>query len=259
LKIVDPANSIPKYLQIKAWLKDLIQTGRYALGEKLPSEIELARMCEVNRNTLRQALAELSAEGILRKEKGSGTFVESVEPQALKHRLQQISSFSDDLKESGIRGKTRIIHKGIQKADRRLMQTLMLGNNNLVVVVRRLRTGNDIPLLYEESYLPADMFNDILKMDLTHSMYTILSEQLNAVLARSEQTLRAVNLRGRIAKLLNVPLNSAGIFMESLTFNENSIPIEVLYSYYRGDKYVFEVELGRYHLKEDTRFSQIKT
>lgn len=225
----------------------MIQTGRYERGEKIPSEIELAKMCEVNRNTLRQAISELAAEGILRKEKGTGTFVNSSQPLALKHRLKQISSFSDDLKEAGIREKTRILKKGIEKAKEHVAKTLILGANTDVVAVRRLRTAYDLPLIYEESYLPADKFKDILHSDLTSSMYTILTEEFRVVLARCEQTLKAVNLKGKIAKRLNVADNSAGIFMESVTFNENSIPIEVLLSYYRGDKYIFEVELGRYH------------
>ena len=60
---------MPKYLQISAWLKEVIQTGRYKVGERLPSEVELSKMCGVNRNTLRQAIAELTSAGILRKEK----------------------------------------------------------------------------------------------------------------------------------------------------------------------------------------------
>ncbi len=69
LKIVDASNPIPKYLQISGWLKEVIQTGRYKVGERLPSEVELSQMCGVNRNTLRQAVAELTAVGLLRKEK----------------------------------------------------------------------------------------------------------------------------------------------------------------------------------------------
>ena len=40
MKIVDESNPMPKYLQISGWLKELIETGRYKKGEKLPSEIE---------------------------------------------------------------------------------------------------------------------------------------------------------------------------------------------------------------------------
>ncbi|MBW1838017.1 MAG: GntR family transcriptional regulator, partial [Deltaproteobacteria bacterium] len=83
MKIVDPNNPIPKYLQISAWLRESIQVGRYKTDERLPSEIELSQMCRVNRNTLRQAIGELTAQGMLKKVKGLGTFVTASEPVAL--------------------------------------------------------------------------------------------------------------------------------------------------------------------------------
>ena len=251
MKVVDPSNPIPKYLQISAWLKELIQTGRYRKGEKIPSEIELSKMCGVNRNTLRQAIAELVSAGLLRKEKGMGTFVSSSTPLALKHTLERISSFRDDLCEIGIKENTKVLKKSIEDAENHVAKTLVLGENSKVIVVRRLRAGNGTPFIYEESYLPWDMFKKILDMDLTGSMYKIFSEQFSIVLTRCEQTIRAINLKGKIARILDVPEDSAGIFMESVTFDENSIPVEVLYSYYRGDKYIFEVELGRYHIQEN--------
>ena len=251
MKVVDPSNPIPKYIQISAWLKELIQTGRYKKGEKLPSEIELSKTCDVNRNTLRQAIAELVSAGILRKEKGMGSFVSSSIPLALKHKLKSISSFRDDLREIGINDNTKVLKKGIEDAKNHVSKTLLLGANNRVVVVRRLRAGNDVPFIYEESHLPGDMFKQILDMDLTGSMYKLLSERFNIVLARCEQTIRAINLKGKIARILKIPENSAGIFMESVTFDQNSIPVEVLYSYYRGDKYIFEIELGRYRIQEN--------
>lgn len=250
MKIVDPSNPIPKYLQISAWLKELLQTGRYKEGEKLPSEIELSRLCEVNRNTLRQAISELTAVGLLRKEKGKGTFVSLSKPVALKHKLKRISSFRDDLNEIGIEENTILLKKGIENAPDHVTKALILGEKSKVIAVCRLRMGDDIPLIYEESYLPGEMFNGILGMDLTGSMYKILSERFDIILARSEQTIRAVNLNVQIAKLFDLPKNTAGLYMESVTYNENNIPVEVLCSYYRGDKYVFEVELGRYHIKD---------
>jgi len=251
LKIVDPLNPIPKYLQITAWLKELIQTGRYKEGEKLPSEIELSKLCEVNRHTLRQAISTLTADGILRKEKGMGTFVSSSIPVTLKHKLERISSFRDDLSDSELIENTRTLNAGIENAPDHVADALDLGSDPKVVAIRRMRTGNDIPLIYEESYLPGKLFKDILDMDLTGSMYKILSERFHTVLARCEQTIRAINMTGNIAKLLNLPKNSAGLYMESITYNDNGIPVEVLCSFYRGDKYIFEIELGRYLLQEN--------
>ena len=255
MKIVDPSNPIPKYLQISAWLKKLIQTGRYKEGERLPSEIELSELCEVNRNTLRQAISELTAEGLLRREKGKGTFVSLPKSVPLKHKLERISSFRDDLNEIGIEENTRLLKKKIEDAPDHVAKALVLGPDSKAIVIRRLRMGNNLPLVYEESYLPSEMFNDIFDMDLTGSMYKILSERFDVVLARSDQTLRAVNLNKQIAKLFGLPKNSSGLYMESVTYNENNIPIEVLCAYYRGDKYVFEVELGRYHIKESSENS----
>ena len=180
-----------------------------------------------------------------------GSFVSSSIPLALKHKLKSISSFRDDLREIGINDNTKVLKKSIEDAKNHIAKTLLLGANNKVIVIRRLRAGNDVPFIYEESYLPGDMFRQIMDMDLTGSMYKLLSERFNIVLARCEQTIRAINLKGKIARILKLPENSAGIFMESVTFDQNSIPVEVLYSYYRGDKYIFEIELGRYRIQEN--------
>jgi GntR family transcriptional regulator len=251
MNIIDPENPIPKYLQISAWIKELIQTGRYEKGATLPSEVELARICRVNRNTLRQSILELTAAGILRKERGRGTFVCAESPVAIKHRLKSISSFSDDLRELGIEERTKIIKKGVEVAKPEVARRLILSPNGKVVAIRRLRTGDNEPFIYEESFLPYFHFQDLLEMDLTGSMYQLLNERFNVTLARSDQTIRAVTLKGRIASYLNVTEQSAAFFMESLTYDGNHVPVELLYSYYRGDKYVFEVELGRYQIKDN--------
>jgi GntR family transcriptional regulator len=247
LKIVDELNPIPKYLQISTWLKELLQTGRYKAGEKLPSEVELSKMCGVNRNTLRQAISELTAAGLLRKEKGTGTFVGSPRSAELKHKLERISSFRDMLGQSGISANTKIINQVIENANDYVAKTLFLGSNKKVIVVERIRAGNGTPYIYEESYLPADMFDGILTFDLTGSMYDIISEHYNIVLARCKQTISAVNLNQKISNILGIPENSVAIFSESITFDDKSMPVELLYSYHRGDKYKLEIELGRYH------------
>jgi len=249
VKIIDDANPIPKYLQISAWLKELIETGRYQKGEKLPSEIQFAKICEVNRATVRQAINELSGMGLVRKEKGTGTFVTAPAPAELRQKLEYISSTTDLMQDSGIAQSTRVLETRVQPAKKEIAKVLFLGPNKKVFRVQRVRAGDGAPYIYEESYLPYDLFKGILEMDLTGSMYKIISEQFNIVLARCQQTISAVNLNVKIAKILQLPENAAGIFMESLTFDENSIPVEILYSYHRGDTYKLEIELGRYHAK----------
>ncbi len=248
--IVDPQNPIPKYLQISAWLKEAIHLGRYKVGEKLPPEIELSRMCRVNRNTLRQAIGELTAEGLLQKVKGVGTFVSSTKSLPVRHKLNRISSFGMELQQSGVREKTRLLEKGVETPTQAVAESLALSPESRVIAVRRVRIGDDLPLIYEETYLPVDLFDGILEMDLTGSMYEIFTREFKVVLARCEQTIRAVNLNKKIAAPLGLMANGAALYMESVTYNDRNMPVEVLCCYFRGDKYAFEVELGQYHLTQ---------
>ncbi|MEN8243491.1 MAG: GntR family transcriptional regulator [Thermodesulfobacteriota bacterium] len=250
MKIVDPNNPIPKYLQISSWLQESIMMGRYQTGEKIPSEIELSQICSVSRNTLRQAIGELIDKGMLKKAKGLGTFVTASRPVALRHKLNRISSFGQELYQTGVLENTRVLDKGYEKPRKNVGQSLALNDDSRVIAVRRLRSGDNIPLIYEETYLPVDLFDGILEMDLTGSMYEVFTKKFGVALTRSEKIIRAVNLNKKIAGLLGLRTNSAALYMESVTYNDRNLPVEVLCCYFRGDKYSFEVELGQYHLTQ---------
>jgi len=222
--------------------------GRYKIGERLPSELELSRLCHVNRNTLRQAIGELTSQGLLRKEKGLGTFVSGTMQAGLRHKLNRISSFGQELNQAGFRENTHLLEKGCRIPQEHVARSLGLAAGASVIGIRRLRTGDEIPLIYEETYLPVDLFPGILEMDLTGSMYGIFTNTFNIVLERCEQTIRAVNLGKKIAALLGLKEKDAALYLESITYNDRNIPVEFLCCYFRGDKYTFEAELGRYHL-----------
>lgn len=72
---LDKRSRVPLYAQLKEILSERIQTGYYAPGEKIPTELALCEELELSRPTVRQAIAELVAEGALVIEKGRGTFV----------------------------------------------------------------------------------------------------------------------------------------------------------------------------------------
>lgn len=65
----------PKYQVIIDDLKSRILSGEFSLGEQIPTEATLQEQYNVSRQTVRKAIGELSIEGYLRSEKGSGTYV----------------------------------------------------------------------------------------------------------------------------------------------------------------------------------------
>lgn len=72
---IDSRGEEPPYRQVAAWLRDLIESGRLAPGEVLPSEKELTDMTGVGRSTARRAIALLRDEGLVRTVPQRGTYV----------------------------------------------------------------------------------------------------------------------------------------------------------------------------------------
>lgn len=68
---------VPNYVRIHDALKDEVEKGVWKIGERLPSERDLAERFEVSRMTARQAVTSLVDEGILERRVGSGTYVAS--------------------------------------------------------------------------------------------------------------------------------------------------------------------------------------
>jgi len=251
-EIVDFNSPIPRYLQISNWLEEMIRKGRYGVGERLPSESSLAEICGVNRNTLRQAISELVAKGLISKKNGIGSFISARDPSPVKYILQNISSFTDDMLSMGITPETKILSQKVVEADTELAEKLMLGGDSRVILTKRLRLGNGIPLVIERSYLPYGEYRSLLEMKLTGSLYHILTENFGTELHRSIQTFRAVALTQEDAKLLDVPPESPGIFLESIIYDSKNVAVEVMHAHHRGDKYVFQVESGqfRYNVRD---------
>jgi len=246
MNVVNLENPVPKYLQISQWMRELINTNRFKKGEKLPSEVELSKMCGVNRNTLRQAISELVSEGLLEKVKGVGSFVVESPGVELRHNISRIASFKDYFGSANLQEKTIVLELEHGVADKKIADRLLLGAERKVVILKRLRTGDGAPFIYEESYLPYNLFKDLTVEDASGSLYQVITEKFNIDLVKSYQVVRAVNLSKKISTMFNLPEKSAGLLMENLTYDGNKTPVELLYSYCRGDKYVLELELGEY-------------
>ena len=240
------SEGVPKYIQISVWLTEMIEKGRYGLRDKLPSELLLSELFRVNRNTVRQAITDLVAKGLVQKRNGVGSFIIARSTTPVKYTLQNISSFTDDMIRLGITPKTRLIRQSVAQAPPEVAEKLMLGRTKRVILTERLRLGNDVPLVIERSYLPYEEFKAILKMKVTGSLYHLLTKKFHVDLHRSIQTFRAVVLAGKDVKLLNLPAGAPGMFLESTIYDSKNIPVEVLHAFHRGDQYIFQVESGRY-------------
>lgn len=85
-----------KYQQIRQWITGGIADGRFSAGQKLPSEHELASSFSVSRQTVRQAISALEAAGIVRRVRGSGTYVGSCALRPRTNNIGVITTYLDD-------------------------------------------------------------------------------------------------------------------------------------------------------------------
>jgi DNA-binding transcriptional regulator YhcF (GntR family) len=73
--VIDYSSGVPVYRQVANAIRDDITAGRYRPGTWLPSEAQLAQMYEVGRDTVREALAYLRAEGRITTVRKRGSMV----------------------------------------------------------------------------------------------------------------------------------------------------------------------------------------
>src|ERR1700755_1126869 len=100
-----------------------IAEGRFAAGEKLPGEVEIAENYRVNRHTVRRALATLAERGLVRAERGSGTYVEA---QRLAYPLKSRTRFSEIVGAGGQEPRGQLIDASEEPATRELARELGL-------------------------------------------------------------------------------------------------------------------------------------
>ena len=245
-RIIDKSNPIPLYIQLSDWLEKKIKSGEYKVGNMLPSEAELSKEAGINRNTVRHAIDLLIQKGMVEKKQGVGTVVKRAYPLNPVHKLNSMTSFVDDFEIENVLIEDRIISKEKIEPTEDLKEKLMLKPGDSVVKIERIRIADKIPLVLEIQYYSYEKFGRLLEINIEGSMYRILTDKFNADLDHSVKTIRAVIPTERIARLLDIPISTPCIFLESLAYTKDKECIEVLHSYYRGDRYLFKVETREY-------------
>lgn len=246
-QIIDKSNPIPLYIQLSDWLEKMIRNETFCTGSLLPSEEELSRTVDVNRNTVRHAISLMVQKGLVEKKRGVGTLVKRKFPLHPVHKLNSMTSFVDDFEMDNVEIEDKIISKEKIPGAPAISDKLTLDPGEPVVKIGRLRIADRIPLVLEIQYYSYERFGKLLEMNIRGSMYEILTTRFGIELDHSEQTIRAVLPCPESANSLEISEGVPCIFLESLAYTADDVCIEVLHSYYRGDRYLFKVETREYH------------
>ncbi len=239
LKKVDKSIPIPAYFQLKEILRGKIEAKEWQPGDKIPSETELGRTYGINRMTVRQAILELSREGLVHRERGRGTFLTR---RKIERDLAELDSLTAYLKSRGDEVSTKILALEVTAASVDIAEKLGLSAGDPVVHLLRLRFLNGCPFFLENSHLPHHLCPDLEAEDLREkSLYDILENQYGHNLERADVLIEAVPASSVHRKWLEVKKGEALLRLEQITYLDRDRPIQFLEAVSRSDHY-------KYHL-----------
>jgi GntR family transcriptional regulator len=241
---IDFDSPIPFYIQLMDVVRVKITRGEWQPGDQLPVEYSLCDTYGVSRTVVRQALRELELEGLIYRRRGKGSFVS--EPKISGGLAQKLTGFYQDMEERGTRPISQVLKLGVAPAGSSVAERLQIKGGTPVVELQRLRFVEAEPIVLVTSYLPHALCPGLEKVDFREqSLYAYLQNTYGLVIASGQRYIEAVTADEDEAELLQVDVGTSLIHLESISYLEDSTPIEYFHALHRGDRTRLEVALVR--------------
>jgi GntR family transcriptional regulator len=229
-----PVTAEPLYSLVASRAEELIASGAWREGDRLPPERQLCRDFDVSRSTLRQALGELEARGLISRHQGRGTFVTRPRVQL---PIAGAFSISEAMRQNGMLITTRVLGVQVIEASRQLASDLACLPGDRLVLIERLRSGNGEPMVLDTAYLREALFPGLTEADLEHrSLYEILRADHGRVVAEAQETIEPVILTPRECQLLGVPQHTTALLTRRITTDASGVVVSLGQVLLRGDR-----------------------
>lgn len=240
--------SRPLFLQVKeglrAWIKNGLDEGALAPGDRIPSENELGRGLGVSAITVKRALNELQREGVIQRLQGRGSFV--AQRLKLVLELEHLYSLTTVVERYGMLPARRVLELLEVRANRATAYHLEIEEGAPVARLIRLRLVNDTPLALDTSYVPLRRFPGLLSDDHNHtSLYDLMAHKYGIEPVRAREFLEPVLINAYESEVLDVPVGSPGMLVERVAYDVGHTPIEFNRSVLRGDMCRFSVDMHK--------------
>src|ERR1700684_1300122 len=132
------------------------------VADQLPTEDSLIARFEVSRITVRRAIQNLVSRGLLEIRRGTGTFVATPK---ITQELTELSGFVEDMHALGRTPTARVLSKERVEATQTVARQLALAVGAPVVRIQRVRLADNVPLSFDETYLPPEIGGEGIEED----------------------------------------------------------------------------------------------
>jgi DNA-binding GntR family transcriptional regulator len=230
------------YEKTIAFVLQYIDENKLREGDQLPTEPKIAAQAGVSLVTVRRALQELAAQGVIRREQGRGTFVARPRVRAETTRVGGLrNSLHLDARSSL---QTRLLGCFPRRANEDETKALSLAEGALVWEISRLRLLNRRPVIWEVSTIPKLLAPDLgayFESRDKRSLYDLLDEVYDLKEAREEQTLLSRPAQAREQELLELLRFEWVVEVSGISYSTRQAPIDAFRMMFVAKSFAFRL------------------
>jgi len=242
---------LPKYHQIYLVLREQLQEGQFVDG--LPAETALSRQFGAGRVTVRRALEQLAAEGLIIRQAGRGTRPAPAEPSpsgdanavAGLAKTSRLNGLLENIVTASLRTSVKVIEWRTVRASPSIAAALQLPLGARVRKGVRRRSLPEGPLSYITTYVPEDLVSKFGRRELGNKPILRLLEESGVELGRAHQTVSARQADALVAQALDVAVGTALLAVRRLVFDAQERPVQWLHGLYRPDRYEYQMDISQ--------------
>jgi GntR family phosphonate transport system transcriptional regulator len=243
MSLQDAASGVALWRQVADGIERGIANGTYSAGEKLPGETEIAETYRVNRHTVRRALATLAERGLVRAERGSGTYVEAT--RRIAYPLRSRTRFSEIVGAGGHEPRGQFIEASEEAATRELARELGLKTGAPLIRIESVRLADRTPLCVSTTWLSAELFPESDKVfAATRSMTKLLAHYGIRDYRRATTRITAAIADATDAMHLDLPLGRPVLMVDATDVDLSDKPLVTKRSRFAAERVEFLVENG---------------
>ncbi|MBU3077910.1 UTRA domain-containing protein [Sphingomonas quercus] len=240
---IKPADNAggPQYLVIRDQIALGIQTGALSAGAKLPSERQLQTSAGIARGTIREALFQLEAEGLIYRRDRSGWYVS---PPAITYDPTRWAGFMTYVAEQGRAPATETLSTGTVPAFVPAAEVFGIAEGAPLYMINRRRSIDGRPVLVERIMVDPAMAPGLLEQSLDGSLTRILTTHYDVTVTRNRVDMQPCALVKDVAETLGAKPGTPGLKVTRTSFDARGRVVEYDREYWRHDAIRIHVDLG---------------
>lgn len=229
-----PQTSPSIWQVIRSELTTEIADGVYLPGDKLPTEADLSRRFDVNRHTVRRALAEMATDGLVYARRGSGVFVTG---RPADYPLGKRVRYNQNLSAAGQLPAREILQLVTRRPSPIEAEMLGLNASEEVHCFEGLALGNGVPIALTHSVFPAERFPGfIAAIELSKSVTSALAICGLSDFTRVSTRLTAKTANATHARHLRIAVGAPILRTVSINADPEGVPVEYGTTHFSGDR-----------------------